>query len=348
MAKSYKELNDIKFALDQSAIVAITDQKGKITFVNEKFCKISRYSARELLGQDHRIVNSGYHPKEFFKDLWQTISRGQVWHGEIRNRAKDGRFYWVDTTIVPFMDSAGKPYQYAAIRHEITDRKIMEEELKVLPQRIIMAQESAQKLIAHEIHDDLGQLLVALKIFWVSHTMDLLEKYPELKGLGDSLKAKIDEVIEKARNLSHQLVPPNLKYFGLVRAVKELVEDISVNKKFTIRFAHRNLKGIDFETKDIILYRIIQEALTNVVKHAAAEHVDIFLGFTRGKIHLKIKDDGRGFSPRDHSKDNNKNLGLSIMRERAKLAGGILHLKSAPGAGTQIVFSFPVKVKNNA
>ncbi|BBC25931.1 PAS domain-containing protein [Pseudanabaena sp. ABRG5-3] len=125
-----QELSAFKLALDQTAIIANTDARGVITYVNDYFCRISGYSREELVGQTHRIIKSGYHPHSFFQDMWLTISRGEIWRGEICNRHKNGSLYWVESTIVPFVDPQGRPFQYLAIRYDITARKLAQANLQ--------------------------------------------------------------------------------------------------------------------------------------------------------------------------------------------------------------------------
>ena len=158
LRKNLKEISDYKNVLDESSIIAITDRNGIIKKVNNNFCLISKYSEEELIGQDHRIINSGYHSKEVIRNLWQTITSGKIWRGEIKNKAKDGSFYWVDTVIVPFLDEKGFPYQYLASRTNITARKETEE---YLVQRTAQLEMANKKLIRqHEEIEKRAQELV--------------------------------------------------------------------------------------------------------------------------------------------------------------------------------------------
>jgi PAS domain S-box-containing protein len=125
-----KDLSDIRAALDAHSIVTLTDPKGRITAANDRFTAAFGYTRGELIGQNHRIINAGHHPKEFFRDLWQTITAGRIWKGEIRNRAQDGRLGWYDTTIVPFLNPDGTPSQFVSIQTDVTERKQAEDDVR--------------------------------------------------------------------------------------------------------------------------------------------------------------------------------------------------------------------------
>lgn len=169
--EALKKLKDIELALNESSIVAITDQRGIIQFVNDRFCEISKYRKEELIGSGQNIVNSGYHSRDFFKEMWRTIGTGNVWKGEIKNKKKDGTYYWVDTTIVPFLNENGKPYQYISIRHDITTLKEYEKKIEqmafydpltLLPNRNALSEWQSNQLIEE---NDLSVLFIDIDRF---------------------------------------------------------------------------------------------------------------------------------------------------------------------------------------
>lgn len=331
LKKSIHELMDLKFALDASSIVAITDQRGKITYVNKQFCRISKYTKEELIGRDHRIINSGYHPKEFFTELWETIAKGKVWKGEIKNRAKDGSYYWVDTTIVPFLDGDGRPYQYLAIRHEITQRKNAEEELQNMMTKIIDVQEDERKRISRELHDGVGQNLY-------SHLITINRLQTEISHpLLDQMLEEATAIIEELRDLSWELRPSVLDDLGLIPAIRSYLVRYSEYSQINVHF-DCYLQSRLSANKEITIYRIIQEALTNVRKYADTDEAFVTIREMDNEIRVVIEDYGKGFAIDQVS----RGVGLFSMEERARAVGGLLSVHSIEEKGTRIVLEVPM------
>jgi two-component system, NarL family, sensor histidine kinase NreB len=330
--KSMQELVDLKFALDESSIVAITDEKGIIKYINEQFCQVSGYSREELIGQDHRVVNSDYHSKDFFKEMWRTIGTGQVWKGEIRNRAKNGEIYWVDTTIVPFLKENGKPYQYLSIRYEVTERKRVEEELQKMMTRIIDVQEDERKRLSRNLHDGIGQNLYSHLI--TIHRLKAEIEHPLL----DQMLDEAQELIEEVRDISWELRPSVLDDLGLIPAIRTFLNRYSEHYKIDILFdcvlSGRLAYGIE-----TTIYRIIQESLTNIRKYAEVEEAAVTIREIDDVIRVMIEDLGKGFKPSDHS----RGVGLFSMEERARSVGGSLQIISEPDKGTKVILEVPAK-----
>jgi len=343
---SIRQLEETQEALDQAAIVAATDQRGAITYVNQKFCDISRYSREELLGQDHRIINSGYHPKEFFQDLWRTIGHGEVWRGEIRNRAKDGSIYWVDTTIVPFLDANGKPRQYLAIRSDITQRKAAE--AKLAEQSALAQLGQLAAVVAHEVRNPLAGVRGTLQVLRQRAGSDEGDRavMDAMIARIDVLNSKVGDILRFARPRAPLIEPIELKAV-LADAVASAQAGSGPGQR-EIALPERSVwLAADRE----MLRDVLLNLLINALQSGPNPVVDVEVSEADGVCTIDIADRGVGLGDADPerlfeafhtTKKSGTGLGLAIVRRHVALQGGTISLLPRPSGGAIARLTLPV------
>jgi PAS domain S-box-containing protein len=343
-----QQLTDIQRALDEAAIVATTDVTGRITYVNDKFCEISKFSREELIGQDHRMINSALHSKEFIRDLWRTIAGGRVWHGEIRNRAKDGHYYWVNTTIVPLLDHRGKPYQYIAIRADITARK--EAETRLAHQAALAQIGQLAAVVAHEVKNPLAGIKGAIQI--------LISRRPagdeELQVMRD-IVARVDALNELISDLMLFARPraPKLARLDLAPLVAEAVgmlwrDPIGAPLDITVLKA-----DVSVDADADLLRALILNLLINAAQAMGGHgRLTVSIQPQGDVVALEVRDTGPGipeevreqvFEPFFTTKARGGGLGLPIARRTAELHGGTLNFSCPPEGGTVMTLTLPLR-----
>lgn len=375
-----KELRDVKAALDRHSIVAITDAAGKITYINDKFCAISKYARDELLGQDHRIINSGYHSKEFFHDLWSTIGHGHVWQGEIKNRAKDGSYYWVDTTIYPFLNAQGKPVQYVAIRTDISQRKADEAELERFASDLAEKNKELEAIV-YTVSHDLRSPLVNVQGFG-KQLQRACEKIQVAMAAGSdgvvptsALKQPVEEAIPQALrfinagvNKMEMLLSGLLRYSRLGRMALTIAP-IDMNALLASVLAALKFQ-LDETKTDVLLEPLpncvgdngqVSQVFTNLIDNAlkyrdAARPLKLRIDgrIERGQAIYRVTDNGIGipaahqpkifeiFHRLDPDAAPGEGLGLTIAQRVLERQRGKIWVESQEGVGSTFFVSLPV------
>ncbi len=366
-----KRLHELRFALDQASILAITDRRGVIIHVNDTFCAISGHDRDDLVGQTHAVVNSGHHPPEFFKQMWATIGSGRVWKGDVCNRARDGRLYWVATTIVPFVDRRGRAYQYLAIRTEITEHKETERRLAAAVDELAAANDrivreharmlQAEKLssvgmlaagVAHEINNPLAGVkacVTALRAGKVGP--DRREMY--FDTVVDGLE-RMQNIVTALLNFARPVTPSQT-------AVN--LPDV-VASCMLLASPHAHKRRVQFE-QDVPetppramgdrsqLMQAVMNVIINAI-HASPPEAEVRVTYVEAgdQIALQVRDQGEGipaeiidrvcdpfFSTKPEGKGTG--LGLSVTLGIIQAHGGDLKLESEPGQGTVVSLCLP-------
>lgn len=347
---SEEHLRKLSEVVEQSpSSIMITDLNGVIEYVNPGFTRLTGYSAGETLGQKPGIVSSGVHGAAFYAELWSTILSGTHWQGEIQNRKKNGDAYWEKVSISPIQNDLGEITHFLAVKIDITDRKLAETRLRAREQELAelyaalqTVREEERRALSRELHDELGQMMTALRIDldWLQARQPDAE--PRVAEKLAAMSTLIDQTVDTVRRISEDMRPGMLDDLGLTAALENHVAKFERQAGIVCEFeaSHEDF-GLDDKTS-IALFRIVQEALTNVARHAKASRIVIGLGESGQEVLLTVEDDGRGFVA---SNTPRKTFGLLGMRERVAILGGRIDITGDAGTGVRIEVAVPRRVE---
>jgi PAS domain S-box-containing protein len=367
LQRALKDLSDSRFALDQSSILANTDAVGRLTYVNDKFCEISQYSRAELIGKTHQIINARHHPREFFDDLWSTISGGRIWRGEIMNRAKDGSFYWVYTVIVPLLGDDGRPYQYTAIRSDITERKRTEEERAELLTRERAAIEASRLKseflanMSHEIRTPLNGVVGMSRLLKTTSLDETQAEYADtIIQSADNLLALVNDILDLSKIEAGKLELERVEFDPrqLVLDVRRTLSPMAAAKSIRLE-TDITLDGELSYLGDVArLRQVLFNLVQNAIKFTAHGHVRLRLSRSGTTFRFAVEDTGIGIEPAAAQKIfapfvqadasttrrfGGTGLGLSICKRLVQLMDGRIGVESHLGEGSVFWFEVPLQ-----
>ena len=360
-----KEITDYKLALDESSIVFLTDEKGMISYANENCLRMTQFSKEEILHKNMHFLNSGYHSREFFANLWQTIQRGEIWKGEIRNRNKSGQYFWVDCTIVPFIDKDRNPYQYIAIQRDITLSKNAEIELN---KSFSLVNEQNKRLlnfsyiVSHNLRSHTSNILSILNFLEKeSSEKERSELMMHLKKVSRSLNDtlyNLNEVVSIRNNINLVIEPLNLLDY-LNQALKVQSELITLKKAKIINSVSSDCI---INCNPAYLESILLNFISNAIKYSHPDRtpiLEIEAIQKQGELVLTFTDNGIGIDL-DRNKDklfgmyktfsNNpdaRGIGLFITKNQIDAMGGRVEVESELGKGTRFSIYFKNPVPTN-
>jgi PAS domain S-box-containing protein len=324
----------------------------RVTYMSEPIANIMGYTAEEVttMTLDQLVMPSSAkgagesYVRQLRIDGKKGVDSSRSWNLELELRHKNGHPIWVETRSTFMRDEWGKPIGIIGFTRDITERRRYEAQLKALSSRLVELQETERRHIARELHDQIGQSLTGVRMLLgmlpVRRSTNSGKRISEVQGL-------IDDMMNRVKDLSLELRPSTLDDLGLLPTLLRHFATYKTQTNITVRFKQRGLGRRFSQQIETAVFRIVQEGLTNVARHAKVTEVEVRIIVTRGKLRIQIDDGGKGFAPKAVFASGTAS-GIAGMQERAALLGGLLSVESVPGVGTRLAADIPLKTSPEA